>query len=1410
MKCLVMAATLWMTLFPGWLAVGSWSDTDSDSLNDTWTDPGTMVATSLADMNLVNNDADNDGATNAEEAAAGTDPYSYDTDHDDIRDGDELHITATNPLSWDSDGDEYSDYDESRGFYGVTYPGGVIGGMGGSYSDYDGDGFKNPDDPFPTDASNFSMINGVSWYGDVFGNADIDGELNYLDMHPYDPFNGTPPDADGDGIPDESDPAPNDSTNYSPHNSTTWYENVFGDPDSDGVTNFYDAWPSDPLNGDADQDGVLDVVDPNPSDAANWSSYNGLPWYGDALSDADGDGVANFYDYAPTLNTPQDSDMDGIGDATDPFPNEPTNFSYVNSIIWWGDVLGDADSDGLPNYRDSQPNTPGAGAVDWDGDGYLDDVDPAYNDASNHSTINGITWAGNALGDNDGDNISNFWDPYPDSGGSTGNPDDVDADGILDSIDPAPGDGTNASGYNGTAWYGDALGDADGDLLLNFYDYYPYDIHNGSQTDADGDGLMAPVEAQYGTSDSDVDCDDDGLTDYEELMVYQTNPLNAHGRSQALGWGNLYTDFLLVDQTDTDSDGLPDRVETHYGLDPNNSADAQGDLDGNGVSNYAQYQMGLSLTADLFAYDEDQDGMTDIYEIYNGLQKNNPTDATLDTDGDGVLNVEEARAGLNPNVLDSGSPPESYGDLGRFMKRLIYGNGGWPTDDLDANGILDWMEWAKGGANPYFEIQTPGDIDGDGMPNAWEHTWGRWRFPENGLDLRMDDGNNDPDDDGLKNLYEYRLGTNPFIKDTDEDGEWDGVKDSDDDGLTDAEEAELETDPHNPDTDGDGWDDAEENRMDGGDPKNGNQKPELLPSEAYVVVEHRYVKAWWTDIKGEYGVMSWWWTWDPLSTTYGWWNGSGGTVSYGDTLSGGAYFSDGREPESYSDEMAARAALEQLPNLEDNAWVPVDGGAMEVNSAYSQVPQGNAPSEPGYTPQYPDEPVEGGQWAMHPSNTWNGGVMEVRLRWADNAPNKERLSAVSKSFVKVSKENGTVQATEVKKLTIQPEEEASAVTVQLHADATSNGVTIVETLFPVEIIFDSNNIAYKPGSEALGVSNYVTTDGLPADSQFGDVVADPENFRLQARVPGSTANSVQMRLEITGSFPVTYIYTLDKKDGDLFRGRFLRLVTDASDDAASGAGADSDPNNQTIRVKLGDKIKASYEVTYGSRVEQEIQVGRPSGEDNNEVGKPWKHDIREVKLNIVVFNNNAGAACVTQAQVDQAVSDADERLAQAGIKIKYETTLGKAMPPDLSDGFAGALGVMTIPTADERAVIASKDSDANTIDVFFVETMLTDGGRGGAWPRARNGGSDAKYNNWIVIASQTPGNFPNTLPHEIMHILLNSPHRGDPNTAVFKGGTSPNKDVGGTKRIGPYPEATAAGVGQDDTTTIRASAEILP
>jgi len=46
--------------------------------------------------------------------------------------------------------------------------------------------------------------------------------------------------------------------------------------------------------------------------------------------------------------------------------------------------------------------------------------------------------------------------------------------------------------------------------------------------------------------------------------------------------------------------------------------------------------------------DGDHDGLPDSWELAHGLDPNNPADASLDTDSDGITNLQEYRSGTNP------------------------------------------------------------------------------------------------------------------------------------------------------------------------------------------------------------------------------------------------------------------------------------------------------------------------------------------------------------------------------------------------------------------------------------------------------------------------------------------------------------------------------------------------------------------------------------------------------------------------------------------------------------------------------------------------------------------------------------------------------------------------------------------
>lgn len=85
------------------------------------------------------------------------------------------------------------------------------------------------------------------------------------------------------------------------------------------------------------------------------------------------------------------------------------------------------------------------------------------------------------------------------------------------------------------------------------------------------------------------------------------------------------------------------------------------------------------------------------------------------------------------------------------------------------------------------------DTDLDGMPDGWEQ--------QHGLQVGVNDANEDPDGDGLTNVQEFQRGTDPRNADTDGDGLKDGVETGT--GVWESV-ANTGTDPLNPDTDHDG------------------------------------------------------------------------------------------------------------------------------------------------------------------------------------------------------------------------------------------------------------------------------------------------------------------------------------------------------------------------------------------------------------------------------------------------------------------------------------------------------------------------------------------------------------------------------------------------------------------------------
>ena len=164
--------------------------------------------------------------------------------------------------------------------------------------------------------------------------------------------------------------------------------------------------------------------------------------------------------------------------------------------------------------------------------------------------------------------------------------------------------------------------------------------HSIPAVDTDGDGLSDSDEVNvYQTDPNLADTDGDGLTDGSEVTLFGTDPLS----------------------TDTDQDGLSDAAEiNNHGTNPNLAdTDQDGLLDPDEINTHQ---------TDPNQADSDQDGLTDGSEInVHGTDPNN-----ADTDQDGLSDGFEVSNGLDP-LVDQNAPPPNDDPLKPML--LLPGNG---------------------------------------------------------------------------------------------------------------------------------------------------------------------------------------------------------------------------------------------------------------------------------------------------------------------------------------------------------------------------------------------------------------------------------------------------------------------------------------------------------------------------------------------------------------------------------------------------------------------------------------------------------------------------------------------------------------------------------------------------------------
>ena len=499
-----------------------------------------------------------------------------------------------------------------------------------------------------------------------------------------------------------------------------------------------------------------------------------------------------------------DRDGDGVYNADDAFPDDPTETTDTD-----GDGIGDnadpdKDGDGVLNDYDADPLDDTVGATtgtttgtDSDGDGVDDSVDNcpnAYNpnqtntDEANE-TANSLPVEGDACDDDiDGDGVANASDVFPLNSAESA---DNDKDGVGDNQDTDDdNDGVSDTDEiaNGT---NPLLKDTDGDGRNDKFDKCPTDVNewldadndgicDGNDTDADNDGVPNSSDAFPNDPRADTDTDGDGIADDVYTVTdATTNPVTRGAVNTALS------------DPDDDNDGVSDVDEATNGTDPKNP-----DTDGDGLNDKVETNTGIYVSqyntgTDPTKADTDGDGLNDNVETNTGTYVDSSNTGTnpnaADTDSDGLNDNVETNTGSYVGAGDTGTDPNAA--------------------DTDSDGLNDGVETNTGtfvGATDTGSNPLVADTDGDGLTDGEESgTSGTGSNPNLA----------DTDGDGLNDGDEVTAGTSPTSSDTDSDTVADDVDNCPLVANTDQADADSNDigDACDTDTDSDGVSDAVDN-----------------------------------------------------------------------------------------------------------------------------------------------------------------------------------------------------------------------------------------------------------------------------------------------------------------------------------------------------------------------------------------------------------------------------------------------------------------------------------------------------------------------------------------------------------------------------------------------------------------------
>ncbi len=224
--------------------------------------------------------------------------------------------------------------------------------------------------------------------------------------------------------------------------------------------------------------------------------------------------------------------------------------------------------------------------------------------------------------------------------------------------------------------------------------------------DHDTDGVYDTIEMAYGTNPFDMDSDDDGLTDDEELFIFGTDP----------------------NDPDTDNDGLEDGEETcivsHF---PNIDYISEWDTDEDSIPNW-------------FDLDSDGDGLNDSYEDTNnnGLYDSGVDLSNFlndDTDNDDIDDKMEFLIGTDPNDDDTDKDGLKDGwELSNSLDPLRDESNDWKLffgDDFSFTSMYDWEDSStygsmRAGGLATTTVYNNAEADEDFVVRVFNSSTGDW------------------------------------------------------------------------------------------------------------------------------------------------------------------------------------------------------------------------------------------------------------------------------------------------------------------------------------------------------------------------------------------------------------------------------------------------------------------------------------------------------------------------------------------------------------------------------------------------------------------------------------------------------------------------------------------------------------